>query len=132
MARFRPGINITFQEAEIVSQRVIELGRRLRRFGVVHGDVHVGNIILREENNFPVLIDWGHASLKVVHLPFQERWKFCGLYTDFYRDIRHLLRKGAYYEGPNDDPVFPPITAGGIWHRLRTPVSDEAQHQVAE
>ncbi|KAG6881432.1 hypothetical protein C0993_001489 [Termitomyces sp. T159_Od127] len=132
MARFRPGINITFQEAEIVSQRVLELGRWLRRFGVAHCDVHVGNIILREENNFPVLIDWGHASFKVVHLPLQKRWNFCSLRDDFNRDIRHLLRTGAYYEGPNDDPVYPPITAGGIWHRLRTPLSDEQRRQVAK
>ncbi|KAG6878969.1 hypothetical protein C0992_006263, partial [Termitomyces sp. T32_za158] len=104
MARFRPGINISLEEAEIVSQRVLELGRRIRRFGVAHSDVHVGNIILREENDFP-----RHTL-----------------------DIRFLLRDGDYYEGPNDDVVTPTITAGGIWHRLRTPLSDEEQERLAQ
>ncbi|KAG5718191.1 hypothetical protein E4T56_gene18864, partial [Termitomyces sp. T112] len=44
MAKIRPGITITFEEAETISQRVLELGRQLRRFGVRHSDVHVRNI----------------------------------------------------------------------------------------
>ncbi|KAG6886876.1 hypothetical protein C0992_001878 [Termitomyces sp. T32_za158] len=132
MARFRPGIDITLEEAEIISQRVLELGRRLRRFGVTHTDVHVGNVILREENNFPVLIDWGRASIRFADLPLQERWNDENIWTDFHRDIRIILQTGDYYEGPNDDVVHPAITAGGIWHRFRTPLSDEEQERFAE
>ncbi|KAG6895304.1 hypothetical protein C0992_002013 [Termitomyces sp. T32_za158] len=132
MARFRPGIDITFEKAEVISQRVLELGRRLRRFGVTHNDVHVGNVILREESSFPVLIDWGHASIHYADLPLQERWNEPSLRMDFHRDLRDLLRTGDYYEGPNDDVVEPTITAGGIWHRFRTPFSDEEQERLAQ
>ncbi|KAG5348894.1 hypothetical protein C0989_007391 [Termitomyces sp. Mn162] len=125
MAKIRPGITITFEEAEAISQRVLELGRQLRRFGVCHSDVHVGNIILRAKDNSPVLIDWGLASLPAAGASLIDRWNDERLRTDFNKDIRYMLRDGVYYEGPNNDEVHPPITAGGVWHRFRTPLSDE-------
>ena len=39
---------------------------------------------------------------------------------------------GAYYDGPDDHQVYPPITAGGIWHRFRTPLSDEENIRGAQ
>ncbi|KAG5349505.1 hypothetical protein C0989_003364, partial [Termitomyces sp. Mn162] len=132
MAKMRPGITITFDEAEAISQRVLELGRQLRRFGVCHSDVHVGNVIIREKDNSPVLIDWGLASLPAAGASLNERWNDDSVRTDFHRDLRYLLRDGVYYEGPNDDEVHPPITAGGIWHRLRTPLSDEERIRFAQ
>ncbi|KAG6901281.1 hypothetical protein C0995_014269 [Termitomyces sp. Mi166 len=124
MARIRPGITITFEEAEIISQRVLELGRRLRRYGVCHSDVHVGNITLREKDNSPVLIDGDCASFDVADLPLHERWNDQNVRADFHGDIRCLLRNGAYYKGPDDEVVYPTtITAGGVWHRFRTPLS---------
>ncbi|KAG5335028.1 hypothetical protein C0989_002429 [Termitomyces sp. Mn162] len=115
MAKMRPGITITFEEAEAISQRVLELGRRLRRFG----------------DDSPVLIDWGLASLPAPGASLNERWNNDSVRTDFHKDLRYLLEDGVYYEGPNDDPVHPPITAGGIWHRFRTPLSDEEQIRFA-
>ena len=132
MAKVRPGITITFEEAEVISQRVLELGRQLRRFGVCHSDVHVGNIILRANNNFPVLIDWGLASLPAADASLSERWNDYSVRTDFHRDIRYLLRDGVYYEGPDDHEVHPRITAGGIWHRFRTPLADEERIRIAK
>ncbi|KNZ82039.1 hypothetical protein J132_08384 [Termitomyces sp. J132] len=131
MAKMRPGITITFEEAEAISQRVLELGRRLRRFGVRHSDVHVGNVIIRAKDDSPVLIDWGLASLPAPGASLNERWYNDSVRTDFHKDLRYLLEDGVYYEGPNDDPVHPPITAGGIWHRFRTPLSDEEQIRFA-
>ncbi|KAG5318529.1 hypothetical protein C0989_001156, partial [Termitomyces sp. Mn162] len=98
MARIRPGITITFEEAETISQRVLELGRQLRRFGVRHSDVHVRNIILREKDNSPVLIDWGLATLPAPGASLNERWNNIAAKTDFNRDLRYLLRDGVYYE----------------------------------
>ncbi|KNZ72400.1 hypothetical protein J132_03492 [Termitomyces sp. J132] len=132
MASLRPGINVTIAEAEVISQRILELGRHLRRYGVCNNDVHVGNIILRAENDFPVLIDWGNASFHAADLPLQERWNYEGLRRDFNSDIRSMLRRGVYYEGPNNDAVYPTIPAGGIWHRYRTPESDQEQIQAAQ
>ncbi|KAH0582349.1 hypothetical protein H2248_010298 [Termitomyces sp. 'cryptogamus'] len=59
MGSFRPGIDLSAEEAEVMSQRVLQLGRDLRRYGVSHNDIHVDNIIIRSTNNRPVLIDWG-------------------------------------------------------------------------
>ncbi|KAG5726333.1 hypothetical protein E4T56_gene6712 [Termitomyces sp. T112] len=132
MASLRPGISVTIEEAEVISQRILELGRRLRRYGVCHNDVYVANIILRAENDFPVLIDWGNASFDAVDLPLQERWNHMGLWQDFHSDIRSVLRSGIYYEGPNNDAVCPSIPAGGVWHRHRTPVSNEEQIHAAQ
>ncbi|KNZ79513.1 hypothetical protein J132_09526 [Termitomyces sp. J132] len=132
MSSLRPGINITIEEAEVISQRILELGRRLRLYGVSHNDVHVGNIILRPETNFPVLIDWGRASFLTADLPLQERWGHPDLRQDFHHDIRTVLKTGVYYRGPNNDSVYPDIPAGGVWHRYRTPVSDEEQIQYAK
>ncbi|KAG5350069.1 hypothetical protein C0989_000369 [Termitomyces sp. Mn162] len=103
MTKIRPGITITFEEAEAISQRVLELGRQLRRFGVCHSDVHVGNIILREKDNSPVLIDWGLASLPAA-VPEEEKAPF--YYEDTSVDINHDLRwkvkKGVKNRGMND------------------------------
>ncbi|KNZ72737.1 hypothetical protein J132_01941 [Termitomyces sp. J132] len=128
----RPGVNITIEEAEVISQRILELGRRLRRYGVSHNDVHVGNIILRVETNFPVLIDWGRASFLATDLSFQEQWEHPDLRQDFHHDIRTVLKTGVYYKGPNNNSIYPDIPAGGVWHRYRTPVSDEEQIQYAQ
>ncbi|KAG6809117.1 hypothetical protein H0H93_016102, partial [Arthromyces matolae] len=62
MSSLKPGITITFDEAEAISQRVLQLGRLLRRYGVAHNDIHTGNIILRSPDDSPVLIDWGRAD----------------------------------------------------------------------
>ncbi|KAG5337946.1 hypothetical protein C0989_008586 [Termitomyces sp. Mn162] len=132
MAKIRPGITITFEDAEAISQHVLELGRQLRRFGACHSDVHVGNVILREKDNSPVLIDWGLASLPPAGASVNERWNNPNVRTDSHRDIRYMLRDRVYYRGPNNDEVHPPITAGGIWHRFRTPLSDEAQIRSAQ
>ncbi|KAG6901039.1 hypothetical protein C0995_001679 [Termitomyces sp. Mi166 len=132
MALLRPGINITNEEAEVISQHILELGRRLRRYGVCNNDVHVGNIILRAGNKLPVLIDWGKASFDAADFPLPERWNFWDLRQDFYFDIRTVLRTGVYHEGPTNVSVYPDIPVGGVWHRYRTPVFDEEQIRLAQ
>ncbi|KAG6817696.1 hypothetical protein H0H93_007063 [Arthromyces matolae] len=131
MSSLRPGISITVEEAEIVSQHVLELGRRLRRYGVGHCDVHAGNIILRHPDNLPVLIDWGCASFYIADLPFGERWIHPLMRDNYHTYIRRLLRDGVYQEAPEKEPVFPEITAGGVWHRYRTPLSDQEHYRRA-
>ncbi|KAG6844205.1 hypothetical protein H0H93_016596, partial [Arthromyces matolae] len=132
MSSLRPGVNISVDEAEIVSQHVLELGRRLRRYGVSHNDIHVGNIILRHSDNLPVLFDWGHASCDVAELPLHKRWTHPSMKRNYDVNIRLLLRQGIYYEGPEEDSVYPEMTAGGVWHRYPTPLSDRDQYLRAK
>ncbi|KAG6819435.1 hypothetical protein H0H93_011924, partial [Arthromyces matolae] len=92
MSSLRPGISISIEQAEVVSQHVLELGRRLRRYGVTHNDIHVGNVILRYPDNLPVLIDWGLADCSLADLPLEERWNHFTMAQDYHYDIRYLLR----------------------------------------
>ncbi|KAG6846117.1 hypothetical protein H0H93_015932, partial [Arthromyces matolae] len=102
MSSLRPGISISIEQAEVVSQHVLELGRRLRRYGVTHNDIHVGNVILRYLDNLPVLIDWGLADCSLADLPLKERWNHFTMAQDYEYDIRYLLRYGVYFEGPEE------------------------------
>ncbi|KAG6843869.1 hypothetical protein H0H93_016871, partial [Arthromyces matolae] len=132
MSSLRPGISISIEQAEVVSQHVLELGRRLRRYGVSHNDIHIGNVILRYPDDLPVLIDWGLASFEAADLPLDERWVHLSMEQEYNIDIRYLLRLGYYFEGPEEKAVSPEITAGGVWHRYRTPLSDEEQYSRAD
>ena len=94
--------------------------------------VHVGNIILRGKDNSPVLMNGGAASFRVSDRPLQERWNDDDICADFHKGIRVLLRKGVYYQGPDNDPIYPAFSAGGVWDRFRTPLSNEQQVQLIQ
>ncbi|KAG6818220.1 hypothetical protein H0H93_006712, partial [Arthromyces matolae] len=131
MSSLHPGKSISIEQAEVVSQHVLELGRRLRRYGVSHNDIHVGNVILRYSDNLPVLIDWGMASCRLADRPLDERWTDFSMVQDYYLDIRRLLRLSADDEGPEKEFGHPEMTVGGVWHRYRTPLSDDEQCRLA-
>ena len=48
-------------------------------------------------------------KLTAAGVSLREQWYGWSVWTDFHRDICHLLEKGAYYEGPNDHQVYPPM-----------------------
>ncbi|KAF8906606.1 hypothetical protein CPB85DRAFT_1436855 [Mucidula mucida] len=109
MSSIRPGTDISVAEAEVISQRILDLARRLRRYGVSHNDLHSNNIILRHGSNDPVIIDWGRAGFDALsHKTFSARWMDISMRQDFYSDIRKVLRRSD----------------GNIWHRFSTPLSD--------
>ncbi|KAG6882879.1 hypothetical protein C0993_008800, partial [Termitomyces sp. T159_Od127] len=123
MASYQPGINISVEEAEVISQRVLQLGRDLRRYGVNHCDITVNNVIIRCNDGCPVLIDWAHANIRLTEVPLEQRWTDHSMWQDFHCDIRWLLRYG------NDGDT---LVAGGVWHRYRTPISDIEQCRRAQ
>ncbi|KAG6882595.1 hypothetical protein C0993_009925 [Termitomyces sp. T159_Od127] len=123
MASYKPGIDLSPKEAEVISQRVLQLGRDLRRYGVSHNDINVHNVIIRSRNSHPVLIDWGKADTSLANAPLARRWTDHSMWQDFHRDVRWLLRHG----GDGDT-----VVAGGVWHRYRTPVSDAEQCRKAQ
>ncbi|KAF8906610.1 hypothetical protein CPB85DRAFT_874018 [Mucidula mucida] len=117
MSSIRPGTDISVPEAEDISQRILELARRLRRYGVSHTDLHSSNIDLRHGSNDPVLIDWGRAEFHALsERTFAARWTEVSMRQDFYSNIRKVLRRSD----------------GNIWRRFSTPLSDAAQKMLVE
>ncbi len=117
MSSISPGADISIVEAEAISQKILDLARRLRRYGVSHNDLHSNNIILRHGTNDPVLIDWGRAGFHALAgKTFAARWMHSSMIQDFYSDIRKILKRSD----------------GNIWHRFNTPPSDTAQRRLAK
>ncbi|KAG6879583.1 hypothetical protein C0992_001028 [Termitomyces sp. T32_za158] len=116
MGELEPGIDISDEDAEEVSQKVLNLGRHMRHYGVTHNDVHLNNIILRAPSNDPVLLDWGRADVEDAqnNCSAEENWNNHGLRQDFEFDIRKILRYGR------------------PWHRFRTPISNECREEQAQ
>ncbi|KAG6917669.1 hypothetical protein DXG01_001644 [Tephrocybe rancida] len=78
---------------EAFAQKVPELGRKLRRYGVAHGDIHFGKyIILRHPNNEPVLIDCGRTDFFQADIESPaERWVTGGMGDDYNFGLRLIL-----------------------------------------
>ncbi|KAJ3511847.1 hypothetical protein NLJ89_g3866 [Agrocybe chaxingu] len=112
MGSFRLGVDIPYEEAEKVSQKVLEMGRRLRRYGITHNDIHTDNIILRSPDNSPVLIDWGHAGFGVADAPLEERWNSERVWDDYYGRLRVILKLES-------------------WHSFQTPWANEEVLRMA-
>ncbi|KAF8904984.1 hypothetical protein CPB85DRAFT_1563840 [Mucidula mucida] len=116
MSSIRPGTDISIAEAEDISQRILELARRLRRYGVSHNDLHSNNVILCHGTNNPVLIDWGRAGFHALAgKTFAARWMDSSMRQDFYSDIHKILKRSN----------------GNIWHRFTTPLSNAWQMKRA-
>lgn len=65
MDSLKPGIDLPLEEAETVSDRVIDAFRAIKdEMCVLHNDVHIGNIILRATDKTPVIIDFGYAMIR--------------------------------------------------------------------
>ncbi len=102
MSSIRPGRDISIVD---ISQRILNLARRLRRYGVSHNDLHSNNIILRHGNNDPILIDWGRPAFHPLYeKTFAARWMHHAMSTDFHKDVRKILMHSD----------------GNIWHRFTT------------
>ncbi|KAG6814219.1 hypothetical protein H0H93_013116 [Arthromyces matolae] len=132
MSSLYPGISISIEQAEDISQQVLELGRRLRRYGVSHNDIHLGNVILRSHDNLPVLIDWGLADCELADRPLNERWTDRSMVQDYNLDIRYRLAVPVEHEGTEEEVVHTEMSAGSVWHRYRTPLSDDEQCRRAK
>ncbi|KAF8904979.1 hypothetical protein CPB85DRAFT_932948 [Mucidula mucida] len=117
MSSISPGADISIGEAEAISQKILDLARRLRRYGVSHNDLHSNNVILRHGTNDPVIIDWGRAGFHALAgKTFAARWMHSSMRQDFYSDIRKILKRSD----------------GNIWHRFNTPPSDTAQRRLVK
>ncbi|KAK0458197.1 uncharacterized protein EV420DRAFT_384601 [Desarmillaria tabescens] len=62
MGSLRPGVDIPRPEAEAIAGRVMDAFRTIKAEKcVMHNDIHIDNILLRDSDRSPVLIDFGWA-----------------------------------------------------------------------
>ncbi|KAK0186828.1 hypothetical protein F5146DRAFT_1004890 [Armillaria mellea] len=65
MDSLKPSIDLPLEEAETVSDRVMDAFRAIKdEMCVLHNDVHIGNLILRATDKTPVIIDFGYAMIR--------------------------------------------------------------------
>ncbi len=76
MSKLKPGIGVSEQEAERISSQVMEALRAIEaeNYCVLHNDIHIGNVILREKSRSPVIIDFGQAGIREPELS-DEEWR---------------------------------------------------------
>ncbi|PBK81714.1 hypothetical protein ARMGADRAFT_1090960 [Armillaria gallica] len=65
MENLKPGVDISQNEAERISSQVLEGLRAIEAENhVLHNDIHIGNVVLRQEDRSAVIIDFGQAIVR--------------------------------------------------------------------
>ncbi|SJL12569.1 uncharacterized protein ARMOST_15997 [Armillaria ostoyae] len=65
----KPDVNLPLEEAETVSDQVMDAFRNIKdEMCVLHNYVHIGNTILRATDRTPVIIDFGYAMNREPNL----------------------------------------------------------------
>ncbi|KAK0186767.1 hypothetical protein F5146DRAFT_143375 [Armillaria mellea] len=65
MENLEPGVDVTLAEAETISSKVLDAFCAIEAENcVLHNDIHIGNIVLRDAGRSPVIIDFGRASVR--------------------------------------------------------------------
>lgn len=83
------------KQRDEVFHKVIALAHEMRPYGAIHNDLHFANIILREPDQTPVIIDWGRADIEMVDSPrLADRWSESEMWPDFVEEIQQYLGKG--------------------------------------
>ncbi len=112
MAKLKPGVDVPEQEAERISSEVMEAFRAIEAENcVLHNDVHIGNVVLREGNRSPVIIDFGQADIRELETS-DEEWSGVVWGSPDTRYMRNSLLN------PEDGP----------WKRTVTPYAMSDPH----
>ncbi len=91
MSKLKPGVDVSEQEAERISSQVMEALRTIEAKNcLLHNDIHIGNVILREGNRSPVIIDFGQAGIRDPDLS-DEEWSDAVRAGPDTRYMRRLL-----------------------------------------
>ncbi len=65
MAKLTPGVDVSEQEAERISSHIMEALRAIETENcVLHNDMHIGNVVLRDGSRSPVIVDFGQADIR--------------------------------------------------------------------
>ncbi|PBK71191.1 hypothetical protein ARMSODRAFT_1003031 [Armillaria solidipes] len=108
--KLKPGADISQQEAEAISGQVMEGLRAIETENhVLHNDIHIGNVVLREEGRSAVIIDFGQAIVREPRRSDEDWMRVVRGGADT-RFMRRVLK----------DPE------NGGWKRTVTPLSDSS------
>ncbi|PBK81779.1 hypothetical protein ARMGADRAFT_1039141 [Armillaria gallica] len=106
MGSLQPGVNIPRPEAESIADRVMDAFRTIKAEKcVMHNDVHIDNIVLRDSDRSPVLIDFGWALTREPRMSDQE-WEDAVAGCQDVRFARNVLLSKEH----------------GVWRRKETPL----------
>ncbi len=71
--KLKPGFDVSRQEAERISSQVMDALRVIEAENcILHNDIHVRNVVLRDGNRSPVIIDFGQADIREPELSDEE------------------------------------------------------------
>ncbi|SJL12441.1 uncharacterized protein ARMOST_15868 [Armillaria ostoyae] len=105
IAKLKPDVDVSMREAERISSQVMEALRAIEAENcLLHNDIHIGNVVLRDGNHSPVIIDFGQAGIRDPELS-DEEWSIAVQGAPDTRYMRRLLLD------PEDGP----------WKRTVTP-----------
>ncbi len=91
MAKLKPGVDISEQEAEMISSQVMEALRAIDAENcVLYDDIHIANVVLRDGNRSLVIIDFGQADIREPGFS-DEEWSSVVCGSPDIRRMRNLL-----------------------------------------
>ncbi len=106
MDSLQPGVDIPQPEAESIADRVMDAFRTIKAEKcVMHNDVPIDNILLRDSDRSPVLIDFGWALTREPRMSDQE-WEDSVAGCQDVRFARNVLLRKEH----------------GVWRRKETPL----------
>ncbi|KAK0431074.1 hypothetical protein EV421DRAFT_1912246 [Armillaria borealis] len=106
MGSLRPGVDIPRPEAEVIAERVMDAFRTIKAEKcVMHNDIHIDNILLRDSDRSPVLIDFGWALTREPGMS-DEEWEDSVAGSQDTRFVRRFLMSKEH----------------GVWRRQQTPL----------
>ncbi|PBK88595.1 hypothetical protein ARMGADRAFT_1033941 [Armillaria gallica] len=111
--KLKAGVDVSMREAERISSQVMEALRAIEAENcILHNDILVGNVVLRDGSRSPVIIDFGQADIREPVLS-DEEWKSVvwGSPEDTRRMRNHMVN-------PEDGP----------WKRTVTPYEMSDPH----
>ncbi|KAG7440627.1 uncharacterized protein BT62DRAFT_997660 [Guyanagaster necrorhizus] len=106
MGSLKPGVDIPRPEAEALAGRVMDAFRTMKTEKcVMHNDIHIDNILLRDSDRSPVLIDFGWTLTRKPGMN-DEEWENSVSGSQNTRFARRVLMSKDH----------------GVWRRKGTPV----------
>ncbi|KAF8515228.1 hypothetical protein BU17DRAFT_51939, partial [Hysterangium stoloniferum] len=93
------GQNVSEEEAEQISQRILTTFREIRKWRVMHCDVRRANILVRNSDLSPFIIDFGSAYHKKSET--EEEWAILAAGVHDIKDARDRLEmQGLHLPSP--------------------------------
>ncbi|KAK0458248.1 uncharacterized protein EV420DRAFT_1643129 [Desarmillaria tabescens] len=105
MDSLKPGIDLPLDEAEKISDQVMDAFRSVKNeMCVLHNDVHIGNVILRATDRSPVIIDFGYVMIRKPNMSDAEWMELARQCSDI-SSMRAVLADGKWRRKQTPRPM---------------------------